>query len=375
MTDSFDANLYNDQQHEQTMLAESASKIFAELCSKEVVNAAEAGQWPSPLWDTLTELGFLSAAVREQDGGLGMSLASVLPTVRIAGRYAAPIPYGETIIAAWLLSHAGLTVPQTPLAFGPVDRNSNITLTQTISGWELNGSLRNIPWGNSVERIAVLCETDKGLMVASIDPQKSDSNKASQTTTNLAGEPRTRLNFSKLAIDNTDVKAAPANIQHSSLYTYGALLRSLQMAGALLTTRDLAVQYTSERIAFGKPLNRLQAVQHNLAVLAGQTASANVAADMALDALAQASPATATTIAMSKIRCNAAAEIAGRLAHQAHGAIGFTHEHPLHHATRRLWSWRDEFGNDAYWGELVGQQVLEAGSEELFPLITQAAQL
>ncbi|KJS06218.1 MAG: hypothetical protein VR73_10325 [Gammaproteobacteria bacterium BRH_c0] len=366
MTDHFDERL-----QQQTMLADSADKCFADLCSKDTVNAAEAGQWPTQLWDTLTDLGFLSALVPEQAGGLGLHPADILPTVRIAGRYAAPVPYGETIIAGWLLGRVGLPVPQAPLAFGPVDRNSTLTLSPTAQGWLLNGRLRQIPWGNSVERIAVLCETADGLRVASIDPK----NATQSVTTNLAGEPRVALDFTDTIIAGTDVKPAPADIQANTLYLYGALLRSLQMAGALITARDLAVQYTSERIAFGKPLNRLQAVQQNLAVLAGQTAAANVAVDMALDALAQGSPDTDIAIAMAKIRTNAAAEIAARLAHQSHGAIGFSHEHPLHHATRRLWSWRDEFGNEAYWAERVGQRVIDAGSEEFWPLMTRAAQL
>ena len=42
-----------------------------------------------------------------------------------------------------------------------------------------------------------------------------------------------------------------------------------------------------------------------------------------------------------------AAGIGAAIAHQMHGAIGFTQEHQLHYLTRRLWSWRDEFGNEA----------------------------
>ena len=50
-------------------------------------------------------------------------------------------------------------------------------------------------------------------------------------------------------------------------------------------------------------------------------------------------------------RC-AVGEAAGTgaaIAHQVHGAMGFTYEHSLHHATRRLWAWREEFGNEAVW--------------------------
>src|SRR5215204_3473014 len=95
----------------RSMLAESAERVFAELCTKDVVNAAEAGTWPAQLWDTLEELGFTRAAIPESCGGSGLPLADVMPVVRIAGRHAAPLPFGETIIAAWLLAGASLDVP------------------------------------------------------------------------------------------------------------------------------------------------------------------------------------------------------------------------------------------------------------------------
>jgi alkylation response protein AidB-like acyl-CoA dehydrogenase len=361
---------------EQVLLVDAARKIFAEQCDKDVVNAAEAGQWPEKLWKVVRDLGFLSAAVPERQGGSAMELAQVLPIIRVAGSYAAPIPLGETIIAAWLLAQAGLAVPQGALSFGPVDRSSKITLLKTSSGWQLDGRLRHIPWGGHVEGIALLIESDERLMVVSANPKQASH----VHTTNLAGEPRCHIAFTQLHLSDNDVKPAPTGVCNNSLYLYGALLRSQQIAGAMTTIRDLSVQYTGERIAFGKPLNRLQAVQQNLAIIAGQTAAANVAADMALDALALNNndcdiAAITTAIALAKIRSNQAVDVAARLAHQAHGAIGFTHEHKLHQATRRLWAWRDEFGSEAYWSELIGKQIIEAGSEKLWSLVTQAAQL
>jgi len=41
--------------------------------------------------------------------------------------------------------------------------------------------------------------------------------------------------------------------------------------------------------------------------------------------------------------------------------MGFTYEHSLHHATRRLWSWREEFGNEAVWAARLGRMVAEHG--------------
>ena len=49
------------------------------------------------------------------------------------------------------------------------------------------------------------------------------------------------------------------------------------------------------------------------------------------------------------MRVGEAAGDGAAIAHQVHGAMGFTYEHSLHHFTRRLWAWREEFGNESFW--------------------------
>ena len=51
-------------------------------------------------------------------------------------------------------------------------------------------------------------------------------------------------------------------------------------------------------------------------------------------------------------------------------SIGFTDRHALHHATLRLWSWREEFGNEAAWAQELGAAVAAAGADQLWPALT-----
>jgi alkylation response protein AidB-like acyl-CoA dehydrogenase len=77
-------------------------------------------------------------------------------------------------------------------------------------------------------------------------------------------------------------------------------------------------------------------------------------------------------IAAAKARCGEAAGIGAAIAHQVHGAIGFTHEHSLHFLTRRLWSWRDEFGNETEWNQVTGHHMAKAGPNRYWAEITAA---
>jgi acyl-CoA dehydrogenase len=79
----------------------------------------------------------------------------------------------------------------------------------------------------------------------------------------------------------------------------------------------------------------------------------------------------ATAASLPVRLCEAAGKVA-EIAHQVHGAIGFTHEHSLHRLTRHLWSWRDEFGNESHWPRELGCAVMAAGADALWPMITAA---
>ncbi|MFB9385262.1 acyl-CoA dehydrogenase family protein [Pseudonocardia petroleophila] len=75
-------------------------------------------------------------------------------------------------------------------------------------------------------------------------------------------------------------------------------------------------------------------------------------------------------MAAAKARTGEAAGEVARIAHQVHGAIGFTREHDLRLLTTRLWAWRDEDGSDARWQAELGATVLAAGPDALWPLVT-----
>lgn len=144
----------------------------------------------------------------------------------------------------------------------------------------------------------------------------------------------------------------------------GALLRSIQMAGALERVRDLTVRYAGEREQFGQRLNRFQAVQQQLAELAGLVALAGAAVE---EAVAEPS---GKRIAVAKVVTGSAAGRGAAIAHQVHGAIGFTHEHMLHRFTTRLWRWRDEYGTEAVWSEGLGDLLARVGGDRVWEVTT-----
>jgi alkylation response protein AidB-like acyl-CoA dehydrogenase len=102
-------------------------------------------------------------------------------------------------------------------------------------------------------------------------------------------------------------------------------------------------------------------------VLAGEVAAAVRAADGAVERLDTKSLVLDTAVA--KARVGEAAGRGAEIAHQVHGAIGFTHEHELHQFTRRLWAWRDEYGNEAAWQTRLGRAVAAGGADAAWSFI------
>jgi acyl-CoA dehydrogenase len=343
------------------IIVDTATRIFRDLCEPNTINDAEKGIWPKALWDAIETSGLPLTWVPEELGGAGATLAEGFSVLRVAGRFAAPVPLAETLMAGWLLARADIAVPSGPLTIAPVHPDGHLTITADDT---LRGRARRVPFARNAGHLAVLVRCRDEPVVALVAAAGLTISHAS----NLAGEPRDDVSFDG-AVPET---VRPAAIDQDLLIGLGAAVRLQQMAGALEKILEQSVQYALDRVQFGRPIAKFQAVQHNLATLAGEVAAASAAADAAAEACGMPEIAIGE-IAIAKVRGGEAAGTGAAIAHQVHGAMGFTYEHSLHHATRRLWSWREEFGNEAVWAVRLGRMVAERGADELWPFITAAS--
>lgn len=352
-----------------TVLADTAHRLFAERFTPEALRAADQGLWLGDAWAAIAEMGLPLAMVPEEAGGFGVDMTDALDLIRIAGFHAAPVPLAETMLASWLLARTGLEIPAGPLSIAPTQWKDDLTLTRNGAGWRLAGTVQRVPWGRVATAVALLAEHETATFAVRLDA----GDWTAEEGRNIAGEPRDTLKVD-VALDASKITPAAPGLTGAQLFAMGAGLRCLAMAGAIDRALEMTLKYAEERVQFGRPLGKFQAVQQNLAVLAGQAAAAGAAADGAAEAIAEGASGLLRIlpIAAGKQRCSEAAGLTASIAHQMHGAIGFTHEHMLHHLTRRLWSWRDEFGNEAFWAFRIGRQIATAGADGLWPLVTAA---
>jgi acyl-CoA dehydrogenase len=310
------------QNETRQLLVDTAERIFADLCDKPLLDAAERGEFPAALWATLKDNGFHELAMR----GSGVALGDAFAVLQAAARHAVPLPLTEILLAnRWL------------------DASDRLATVGQIDG----DRIVDAPWARQADVVLGL-GADGALAMAA-------GGAGAVAGQNMAGEAR----------DSVAVPTGAARVEPGEhAFELLALGRTVAMAGTLQRILGLALQYANEREQFGRSISKFQAIQHNLAIVAGEVAAASRAADAAIDALE--SDRFTLEVAAAKSRVGEAAGIVAEIAHQVHGAMGYTHEHTLHHFTRRVWAWRDEFGNEAWWQQRLGRHLAGLGAEGLW---------
>lgn len=349
----------------RALIDETTAKIFRDHCAKDLVDEAERGVWPVELWQTLEEAGLTRAAVPEKFGGSDGTLGDAMTVLRQAGQHAAPLPLAETFLAGSILSAAGCAVPEGPLTIALGESPDSFSLrSQDRDVWTLSGTARRVAWASNASTIVFVVAQGSDTFAATLDR----SMLRIEPGTNMAGEPRETLHVEQVALSSERVHPLPPSLPLERIRELGALTRVVLMAGALRSIMTMTIEHANTRLQFGRPIGSFQAVRQQLAVLAGQVAAAGKAADIAVDAADNGEGSF--EIAVAKARVGEAAGIVAGIAHQTHGAMGITHEHALHQYTRRLWSWRDEYGSEAVWQAKLGRSAAAGGADQLWKFIS-----
>jgi len=348
----------NTQQTEQrTLLADTLARLFSDSASTP---PAVSEGWHGALWQQLGEIGVPLLLVAEAAGGIGGNWEDAQVVMQAVGAHAVGLPVGEVMLAQSLAARAGLAAPAGTLGLAPATIG---TLEgDAAAGWRFTGTLHGVPWGRHLDHIVACVEHEAMPFLLLL--ARADAN-ALREGRNPAGEPRDKLQFERAAV--SALPCAPG-LPRALVYDC-ALLRIGQIAGALDTVLSRTVQYARERVQFGKPIGNFQAVQQQLAVFGAEVAAVQCAAFAAYRCAALGD--AAFEIAAAKLRANLAIDAGVAIAHQVHGAIGFTHEYALRHYTQRLLSWRTEFGNDRHWSETLGQAVIARGVDAFWADLTQ----
>lgn len=336
--------------------------------------ASDSGR--SSLQAAFAESGLSLALVAEGQGGGGLGWSHAWPIFALLGKEPPDESLAEALVAQWLLASSGIDT-----------RDGLPVIAASISGDEIElrrgpddeyrafGGLARVPCGHEASAVVTIATFEgQSFTVCISQDALPPPDENAPTGRNMAGESRRDI-----VLHDVSVTCAPSPIALVDLLSVVAVVRSVQMTGALTRCLELAVEYAKLRQQFGRPLAAFQAVQHAIARLATHVAASIAASQAGLDAVdAVLSQPENRRLALgnsiypgaAKIRVGEAAGIGSAIVHQIFGSIGFTREHPLHLLTTRLLAWRDEFGNEAFWSRQLGQQLTDPTVRTVWERVT-----
>lgn len=331
---------------EGNLLADSVGRALGDVITARGTVEAEAEGIDARAWATLRDLGLTG----EDAAGLG--LAEQAAVLQAIGHRAALVPYADSeALARWLAHGAGLaTDPGEVLAIA-------VAAPDAMRG-------QRIAWGRHAARTVLSYAKGERSFVALVPTAQLVLAKGS----NLAGEPSDRV--VEASVQPPDVREVGPGHSPAAVRLRGALCRCAAMLGAASRAQELTLQYAADRRQFGRPLAQFQVIQAYCAQMAGEISAGAAILATALRAAENGLLAASLETAAAKVRVGQMAQVVAALAHQVHGAIAFTEEYALHLSTRRLWAWREEFGNEAQWSSELGSAVIDLGPDQYWERIT-----
>lgn len=321
------------------MLDETAERLLSRHFATAVRGSAESA---GDLLAETKEAGLDLVLAPESAGGLGAGTLEASAIAYRWGYHAAPGAIVDLMLLNGLSGVAGLEDTA----------GSAIILGEGIvagaDGWTRPAKPQVVAApviGDRTDRVLVCARAGNGtLTVVEFGAGGTEGSKS------MAGESLVLLDLA--SADPVAIHAT--GLDFDAFAARAALLTASAILGGTQRLLEIAIEHANTRKQFGRPLGKFQAIQNMLA----EAASEHVVAQAATRAAIRAQDAGGLRPLQwqsAKIQCGRAATVATAATHQILGAIGFTEEHVLHHYSKRLWSWRDDWGRQAGLEKQVGE--------------------
>ncbi len=367
----------------QQMLKSSAREFLEQECPHTLVRDMEEDQrgYSPQLWQQMVDLGWHSLAFPEEYGGAGGDLVDLAVLIEEMGRALVPGPFFSSIVMGGLtILDAGTDAQKQDL----LTRTCEGQIITTLALTEPSATFE--PWGietqarrdgddyviNGTKLFVNDAQASDVMIVAARTSRRDDPRNGITlflVPTNSQGISATSLvtiaSDKQDEVSFTDARVSASNLLGEVDEGWPIIERALQRAAAVKCVEmlggaeavlDMTVEYAKQRVQFGRPIGSLQAIQHHCANIATEVECSRHIAYQAVWRVADGSP-SAREVSMAKAWVSQAYRKVCALAHQSHGAIGFTRDHNLQLYTRRARAQEVAFGDVNFHRELVAQSL------------------
>lgn len=358
-----------DLSDEQKMLAEQARSLLAANAPFDHLRALidQGAEWDEPLWRTLGEMGFLSAAISEEFGGLGLGPLELGALAQELGRANAAVPFASSIVLASSAIATSGSLEQ-KARWLPLLGSGEVVATFAYAegsghpfatGVELHdGRLTGVktPVADAgVARLAVVLVKGGKLALVELD-------QAQVLRTKLTSFDQLRPHY-RLEFAGAVAEAMPGEDRSQAIFDLAAVVAAFEAVGGADACLHMARDYALERRIFGRSLASYQSIKHKLADLAVAIELARSNAYFGAWAASESPMRLPSAAASARLTAMTAFETGARENLQVHGGIGYTFEADCHFFYRRERVHATFLASRQYWADRLIAHLPEARGE------------
>jgi alkylation response protein AidB-like acyl-CoA dehydrogenase len=367
-----------DLSHDQRLLLEATESLIRAVLPLEGVRKLidGTGELPAAYRTRAADLGWFAFLAPEDLGGGGVSgegLRDAAVFAELRGRFLQPGNFIDTNVTVAALTREGtaeqreevlpaLVAGESAAAWAVADPAGDWSGPAGVTSLPVDGGHRL----SGTKGLVVDAHTADWLLVTAAAPEGPTQFLLPADTPGVTVEVLVGLDLSRTScrVRFDDVLAAPSALVGAVGGAGPAIAAQLEVAcvlsvaetvGAMQYLFDLSLQYSKDRIAFGRPIGSFQALKHQLAdtSLAVETSHACAAGAARAVQSGDVGAGEAASIAKALIG-DAAVEVAHK-SWQIFGGISYTWEHDFHLYLRRLTTDAALYGSPAWHRERLCQ--------------------
>ncbi len=321
----------------QMELFDTFDRLLGETCAPSQIRELEKNAQTPGVWSALESSGFLDILVPDAAGGAGLGWQDAWGVLFAAGKHAVPFPVAQTLFGRACLAHCQVETPSTPLALaGMIDHQPDGVLSARLVQGALLAS-------------HVLLQDEQTVYLLPVASAECEP-------VGGAGSFDAHLTWRGALVAQSVIGKLPRDTVAHGL----ALGLAVLIAGACDRVLEMTLTYANDRVQFGKPIGRLQAIQQQITEMAERVYGVRMATQLGCQSLAECAwQAQPNSAALAKSQASAAAVRIASVAHAVHGAIGVTQEYDLQLYTRRMYEWNRAGGGAKYWATRLGRAAFD----------------
>ncbi|MFC2067332.1 acyl-CoA dehydrogenase family protein [Chloroflexota bacterium] len=327
------------------------------------------------LWRKIAELGWMELIFPEEYGGLGASFLDFLVLMEEIGRACLPGLFFADVMLGGLIVLAAGNEEQKQAILPELAKGKLIATLALIepdggyepsaitteavhdnNGYLISGTKLFVPFAHIANRIVCIARSNEGVTLFLVDAK----NQGIKTTPlgTISGDKQSEVVFDNVKVSAGDVLGEPGKGWDAlePVLAKAKVAKCAEMVGMAQRMLEMSVDYAKQRIQFDRPIGSFQVIQQYCANMLTDVETSKYLTYKAAWMLDEGIPCT-REVAIAKGWTSSACRRVAALAHQIHGAMGFSADHDLGFYYKRLKESELLFGDEEVHKEILAQEM------------------